>query len=161
MAVCRPVVDAPQDVRYVRRLLVPRIWCQQLVAVAQSFGEVKSLDGSAYRPATAPASRDLVLVPYFERDGPGHVDGMPPGRAANLVQWFEPHRTLADCSRPSRRNPATGRRYDHLAEFPGGKTRSTSDWAILKLRSDVDSVMAWSSGELRGAVCTVIRNHKT
>ncbi len=95
-------------------------------------GETRSLDGWAYCAATA--SRDLILL-YFEQDCPrATVSGLPAGREYQ-VHWFDPRTgRWRDVAASSKTITAATDGTIRLPPFPGGKTKSDTDWA-LKLRS--------------------------
>ena len=106
----------------------------QLLSPSRS-GEPKSLDGWAYCAATA--SRDLVLL-YFEQDCPqATLSGLPAGRRYQ-AHWYDPrtgHSLDADPS--SKMITAATDGTVRLPEFPGGKAKSDTDWA-LKLRTQTE-----------------------
>ena len=94
-------------------------------------GKTKSLDGWAYCAATS--SRDLVLL-YFEQDCPqATLSGLPAGQNYE-VHWYDP-RTGRWLEAPAAAETLTVTADGtlRLPPFPGGRTKSDTDWA-LKLR---------------------------
>lgn len=92
-------------------------------------GPAKSLSGWAYCACTE--SRDLVLL-YFEQDCPrATLSGMPAGQVFEAV-WFD-SRTGGWLSAEKKAISAGADGTMRLPPFPGGETKSQTDWA-LKLR---------------------------
>ena len=99
------------------------------LVVPHRSGKPKGLTGWAYCSRTA--ERDLFLV-YFERDCPQATLSGLRAKASYRVRWFDP-RAGKWLDAVTLTADATGKA--RLPDFPGGKARSATDWA-MKLTRD-------------------------